>query len=256
MKHIYIILLLLLSCNIYAQEKELDLQKLAELVNSDEEFNQYFEDLGWSHSPRGKSILYKTVWRDTITIKASKNDYSIWLFTDEPKLARHWRKQTSRFTELINTKDTIGEDSQIFQLPNTPIEYKSYFTRIKVINNGEEVYVNEYGLRVLDKEKLKNKEKIRVSVIQARPKNGMVYFRNKLLDEMKSKKFEDFDEFVIRFIVEEDGSIGTVLVFPEEAIKFEKEVKNFLAKEPKWYPAKDKEGDPVVTWQSIKIKVR
>ncbi|WP_165772965.1 hypothetical protein [Avrilella dinanensis] len=46
MKHIYIILLLLLSCNIYAQEKELDLQKLAELVNSDEEFNQYFEDLG------------------------------------------------------------------------------------------------------------------------------------------------------------------------------------------------------------------
>lgn len=47
MKNIYMILLLLITGSIYAQEKELDIKKLAELVNSNEDFRQYFEELGW-----------------------------------------------------------------------------------------------------------------------------------------------------------------------------------------------------------------
>src|SRR5690606_23234569 len=111
-----------------------------------------------------------------------ENDHSIGLSTDEPKLARRWRRQVSRFAELISKKDTVGENSEIYQLLNTSIEYKSYFIRVKVISDGEEVYVNECGVRVLDREKLKSSENILPTVIQARPKNGIVYFRNKLLD--------------------------------------------------------------------------
>ena len=103
MKHIYIVLLLLLSCNIYAQEKELDIKKLAELVNSDEEFNQYFEDLSWVQSADSLNIYFETVTSNEATIYAIKNigNPSVFLLTNKSKVALGWEKQIKKFEEDI-----------------------------------------------------------------------------------------------------------------------------------------------------------
>src|SRR5690606_14104583 len=120
MKHIYIILLLLLSCSTYAQEKELDLQKLAELVNSDEEFNQYFEDLGWVQSTDSLNIYFETVTSNESTVYAIKNigNPSVFLLTNKSKVASRWEKQIKKFAKFSMTDVSPGKQIHQYKFNN------------------------------------------------------------------------------------------------------------------------------------------
>src|SRR5690606_40059472 len=63
-------------------------------------------------SPKFK--VYKTIWRDTIQMTVAKiQDMSlIALSTDQPKLARRWRRQITRIANLTEAIDTLGVNSQ------------------------------------------------------------------------------------------------------------------------------------------------
>ena len=266
MKNIYMILLLLITGSIYAQEKELDIKKLAELVNSDEEFNQYFEDLGWRATPdiSPKFKVYKTIWRDTIQMTVAKiQDMSlIELSTDQPKLARRWRRQITRFANLTEAIDTLGVNSQRFELENSQIDLFSYYINQLIIENEKEEEVREYGIRIADKEKGVKVIDAKTTdigwfekpVVRARPKGGFPNFRNKLQNHLKGKNIGNLKRVVVRFVVEKNGRVKDVttdLLNPQ----LEKEMKDFF-KESRWIPAEGPGGKPLRSSFTLPINLR
>jgi|SRR5690554_1408843 len=260
MKNIYMILLLLITGSIYAQEKELDIKKLAELVNSNEDFRQYFEELGWEDESAYSLIKYKTMWRDSIEIEVVKSSGRKYvnLSTNEPKLARRWRRQVSGFADFMVAEDTVGKSSHTFRLPKSLIEYESYlYHYIYIDRNNKELLVKSFGLNITHTTDVLSRGKIMdiIADIPARPRRGEIDFKNRLHDAMDTKWFGKLNKVVLRFVVEKDGEITELKTHPE-APELIKGIKAFFDKEPNWYPAKNANGDAIRSSHSFPISIR
>lgn len=242
MKHIYIILLLLLSCNIYAQEKELDLQKLAELVNSDEEFNQYFEDLGWVQSTDSINIYFETVTSNESTVYAIKNigNPSVFLLTNKSKVASRWEKQIKKFAKFSMTDVSPGKQIHQYKFNNATYGWIS----------EKDAETGLYSMFVM---KPQQPSAVQTQNAFAYPKGGMETFRRNFSRRFRlDKKFGGYNG-EIKFTVTSEGEITNVATLPYNKSVHE-QAKEIL-KDSEWTPAIEN-GKPVKSQYSWKIQIQ
>ena len=242
MKNIYMILLLLITGSIYAQEKELDIKKLAELVNSDEEFNQYFEDLSWVQSADSLNIYFETVTSNEATIYAIKNigNPSVFLLTNKSKVALGWEKQIKKFAKFYITD--VSPDKQIHQ-------YK--------FNNATYGWISEkdaetglYSMFVMKPQQLST---VQTQNALAYPKGGMDAFRRNFSRRFRfDKKFGGY-KGEIKFTVTPEGKITNIATLPYNKSVHEqaKEILN----DSEWIPAIEN-GKPVKYQFNWKIQIQ
>src|SRR5690554_732510 len=244
MKHIYIILLLLLSCNIYAQEKELDLQKLAELVNSDEEFNQYFEDLGWVQSTDSINIYFETVTSNESTVYAIKNigNPSVFLLTNKSKVASRWEKQIKKFAKFSMTEVSPGKQIHQYKFNNATYGWIS----------EKDAETGLYSMFVMRPQQ--PVQPVRTTEdVPARPQEGIENFQRDFVRRFRIDETMAEGSVEIKFTISIEGKITNIAVVPYNA-SIHEQVKEML-KDSEWTPAIEN-GKPVKSQYSWKIQIQ